>query len=631
MKNYVLIFVFFLIGFTSVKAQKEKLNLKPYSIETTYDHLKKYHPFVTPIQELSSEDIQFKREVVYKETSTSALKLDVFYPKNSTGEKYPGVLLIHGGGWFSGIKENQAVMAQHLAEAGYVAVTASYRLGEEAKYPAAILDLKDAIRWMREHAAEFNLDTERLATLGASAGAHLAMQLGVTPDSEVYNEGNEAFSTKVQAIVNIDGVASLAHPEAEKGALLDAWLGETFKDDPALWREASPLEYVDTTSPPTIFINSAQPRFHAGRDSFVALLDKYGIYNEIHTIPNSPHSFWLLHPWFEETLKYTLDFLDKTLKEKYAEPYRIIKVAQDGTGDFKSIQEAVNSVRVFGPGEVLIKISNGVYKEKLVIPAHISKLTLEGESREKTMILNDDYASKMNPKTGEEFGTFSSYTVLVRGADVHFKNLSIKNSSCNQGQAVALHVEGDRFVAQNCNILGCQDTLYTATEGAREYFQDCYIEGTTDFIFGQATVVFNSCEIKSLADSYITAAATPRNQDFGYVFYDCKLTASDDVEKVFLGRPWRSYAKTVFLDTQMQDHITKEGWHAWPGDDMFPHKEKTAFYAEFNSSGPGASPETRVDWSHQLAKRQVEKYTYKNIFRGWIPLMGKQLKKLYKE
>ncbi len=297
------------------------------------------------------------------------------------------------------------------------------------------------------------------------------------------------------------------------------------------------------------------------------------------------------------------------------EPYLKITVAKDASGDFQSIQEAVNSTRDLGPGEVEIFIKNGVYNEKLVIPTWKHRLTLIGESKDQTIIKGSDYSGKIDSVTGEKLNTFTSYTILVEGDDIHFRNLSIQNTWCERGQAVALHVEGDRFIAENCNLLGCQDTLYTATEGSRQYYKNCYIEGTTDFIFGQATCVFDDCTIKSLANSYVTAAATPANQEFGYVFFDCELIAKDGVDKVYLGRPWRSYAKTVFINSTLGEHIVEKGWDPWTGDQMFPQKEKTTYYAEYRSKGKGAYPKTRVAWSHQLTKNERKKYTLEKIFQ----------------
>ena len=299
-------------------------------------------------------------------------------------------------------------------------------------------------------------------------------------------------------------------------------------------------------------------------------------------------------------------------------PYITITVAQDGSGDFTSIQKAINSIRDFGPAEALVKIKAGTYHEKIVIPSSKHKITFQGANKENTIITNDDYSGKTDA-LGEKMTTFNSYTFLVMSDDIKISDITIQNRSCNQGQAVALHVEGDRFMMKNSNILGCQDTVYTGGNHSRQYYENCFIEGTTDFIFGSATVVFRNCIIKSLANSYITAASTDQSKSFGYVFFDCKLIAKEGITKVFLGRPWRPYAKTVFINTEMGSHIVPEGWNPWKGDKMFPDKEKTAFYAEYGSKGEGGNISNRVSWSHQLTKKELKNYTLEKIFNGWNP------------
>lgn len=307
----------------------------------------------------------------------------------------------------------------------------------------------------------------------------------------------------------------------------------------------------------------------------------------------------------------------------YARPQQYpasFTVAQDGSGDFKTIQEAVNAVRDLSQQQVRIFIRKGTYHEKLVIPSWKIKISLVGEDKESTIITNNDYSGKNYPAGSDPYGrdkftTYTSYTVLVQGNDFTAENLTIENTAGRVGQAVALHVEADRVIIRNCNLKGNQDTLYTATENSRQYYVNCFIEGTTDFIFGEATAVFQSCTIKSLSNSYITAASTSPRQEFGYVFLDCRLIAAPEAQKVFLGRPWRPYAKTVFIRTDMEAHIRPEGWDNWRD----PENEKTAFYAEYQSRGEGGRIAGRVVWSRQLQSKELKKYTLRNIFSGRAP------------
>ena len=293
-------------------------------------------------------------------------------------------------------------------------------------------------------------------------------------------------------------------------------------------------------------------------------------------------------------------------------------VAQDGSGNFRTIQEAINAVRDLSQLRVTIHIRNGVYREKLVIPSWKTMILLEGESRDSTIITYDDYSGKENPGGKDAFGkdkftTYTSYTVLVQGNDFSAENLTIRNTAGRVGQAVALHAEGDRCVIRNCRLLGNQDTLYAGTEGSRQYYKDCTIEGTTDFIFGEATAVFDHCEIRSLVNSYIAAAATTPRQEFGFVFLDCRLMADTAAKKVFLGRPWRPFAKTVYIRTEMGAHIVPAGWDNWRN----PENEKTAYYAEYESKGPGAAPDRRVGWARQLTDKEAKKYSVGAILGDW--------------
>lgn len=288
-----------------------------YTIRSAYLKLKKNYPAVHPIEPVLPPYVQQRLDVVYRRLGGRELHLDLFFPPLRKKHSYPGVLLIHGGGWSSGSKAHQVPMAQQLARRGYVAAAVEYRLSPEAIYPAAVQDLKEAVRWLRAHAGEYGLDTVRIAVLGCSAGAQLASLLGATNGQPRFEQPTALprHSAAVQAVVNIDGIVSFIHPEASaEGSAAAKWLGGSRTEAFQNWREASPLEYVDAHTPPFLFINSAIPRFHAGRDDFISRLTEYGAYSEVHSIPDSPHSFWLVHPWFEETLRYTYCFLDKTLR-----------------------------------------------------------------------------------------------------------------------------------------------------------------------------------------------------------------------------------------------------------------------------------------------------------------------------
>ena len=286
----------------------------------------------------------------------------------------------------------------------------------------------------------------------------------------------------------------------------------------------------------------------------------------------------------------------------------LITVAQDGSGDFTKIQDAVYACPAFPYEKVTISIKNGIYNEKVRIPEWNTNVVLQGESKEKTIITFDDNFSKINLGRNS---TFYTYTVLVEGDDFSASNLTIKNASGDNGQGIALSIVSNRAKVSNCNILGNQDTLYLSGKEAKQYFVNCYIEGTTDFVFGSATALFENCEIYSIKNSYVTAASTPEGIQFGFVFKNCKLTAEASVNAVYLGRPWRVYAKTVFLNCELGKHIKPEGWENWSK----PEAEKKAFYAEYNCTGEGFQPSKRVSWSHQLKKAEAEKYTLDNILK----------------
>lgn len=303
---------------------------------------------------------------------------------------------------------------------------------------------------------------------------------------------------------------------------------------------------------------------------------------------------------------------------KYDNPDTLV-VSRDGTGEFRTIDEAIEVCRAFMDYSKVIYVKKGVYKEKLILPSWLTNITICGEDRDNTIITWDDHANIKMPVggldseaavKGKPMGTFRTYTLKVQGSYITLKDITIENNAAKLGQAVALHTEGDHILVQNCRLLGNQDTVYTGVGGTRVAFYDCYIEGTTDFIFGPSIAWFQNCEIHSKANSYITAASTPAGQKYGYVFYKCRLTADKDVDKVYLGRPWRPFAATIFMDCELGKHIRPEGWHNWNN----AKNEETARYAEYGNKGEGASTKNRVKWSKQLSKKEAAKVTLLDAF-----------------
>ena len=280
-------------------------------------------------------------------------------------------------------------------------------------------------------------------------------------------------------------------------------------------------------------------------------------------------------------------------------------VARDGTGQFRTVSEAVEVCRAFMEYHKVILVKSGTYKEKVVIPSWLDNIEILGEDVNTTVITYDDHANIRLESIGKGMGTFRTYTVKVEGNDITLKNITIENNSARLGQAVALHTEGDRLKVVGCRLLGHQDTVYTGKAGTRIYFSGCYIEGTTDFIFGPSTAWFEDCTIHSKANSYVTAASTPKDVKYGYVFNRCRLTAESDIDKVYLGRPWRPYAYTLFMNCELGSHIVPAGWHNWGNKD----NEQTARYLEYNNAGPGAATKERAAWSRQLTKKEVKELT----------------------
>ena len=318
---------------------------------------------------------------------------------------------------------------------------------------------------------------------------------------------------------------------------------------------------------------------------------------------------------------------------------KTITVAADGSGDFATVQEAIAAVPDNSPDRTVIRIKPGRYPGPILVPETKSKVTFEGRDAAKTILtyaLNVYESQEPQPagyRDAVAEGRLRGYRgigVVILGDDFHAREITFENTSGDHGQALALRIDGDRAVLEGCRLLGWQDTLMV--NDGRQYFRDCSIEGRVDFIYGGGTAVFDRCEIRSKNGGYVTAASTPPDQPFGFVFLRCRLTGDPTswsnpfpdpavpaaAPRAALGRPWRPHASVTFINCEMGDHIRPEGWDNWGK----PENEKTARYAEYNSTGPGADPERRVAWSKQLTKEEADRITVEAVLAGpdgWNP------------
>jgi pectinesterase len=290
-------------------------------------------------------------------------------------------------------------------------------------------------------------------------------------------------------------------------------------------------------------------------------------------------------------------------------------VAQDGTGNFKTVQDALNAVPLKNKKPVIIFIRNGIYKEKLLLDSTKNFVTLVGEDKFKTILTYNDHTGKISP-SGEAINTRTSWSFKILADNFTAKNLTFQNDAgFSAGQAVAVESDGDKAIFQNCRFVGNQDVLFTNNDNSQQYFENCYIEGTTDFIFGSSIVWFEKCHIHSKKNSHITAASTPKAKEFGYIFNDCILTGDTSLHNVSLGRPWQKYAHVIYMNCFIGEHIKPEGWSNWNNTDNY----LTARYFECNNYGPSATPSARVKWTIQLTDEEAKKITLATVFGAWQP------------
>ncbi|MBC8053362.1 MAG: alpha/beta hydrolase [Sphingobacteriaceae bacterium] len=321
MTKFLIFLLFFSVFSFRVLAQPVMRDTS-FAVHSTYIKTKKKYPEISIANPTTPNGVKIKTNIAYSSISKRELFLDVFYPKKKSPRGYAAVLMIHGGGWRSGDRSHNTPTAKLLAANGYVAVSAEYRLSTEATYPAAIHDLKTAVRWIRANAQKYNIDTTKVAAWGCSAGGQLATLLGTTNGNAKFEGEREYadYSSTIQAIVDVDGTLAFIHPESGEGddskgkSAATHWFGYSKTERPDLWHEAGPLNQVSPKTPPVLFINSSVDRMHAGRDDMIRKLNSWNIYSEVHTFPDAPHPFWLFNPWFEPTVSYTVKFLDKIFK-----------------------------------------------------------------------------------------------------------------------------------------------------------------------------------------------------------------------------------------------------------------------------------------------------------------------------
>lgn len=291
-----------------------------------------------------------------------------------------------------------------------------------------------------------------------------------------------------------------------------------------------------------------------------------------------------------------------------------IRVAADGSGDYRTVQQAFNAIPANNSKPITIFIEQGIYKEKLLLDSNKKFVTLIGSDKFNTILTYDDHTGKISP-AGDTINTRTSWTFKILADDFTAMNITFQNDAgFSAGQAVAVESDADKAIFKNCRFIGNQDVLFTNNEKSRQYYDRCYIEGTTDFIFGSATAWFNQCHIHSKKDSHITAASTPGYKKYGYVFYDCALTGDTSLHNVSLGRPWRPSASVAYIRCYMGQHIKAEGWSNWNNTENY----KTTRYAEYKNYGPSADRAKRVNWAKQLTDEEAGEFTPVVILGAWV-------------
>ena len=552
-------------------------------------------------------------DIEYSVTDGKPVHVDACVPTDS--DNNPIVILVHGGGWVGGQKEDMHFLFEPLVKAGFTCFSVQYRLAPDSRWPACIDDVRTAVKWVKSNASSYKGDANRIALVGYSAGGHLACLA--------------AIHEKVQAVVGISPPTDHLSDADRRGGV-SGCLQQLFnkpkeldEESTQLLKDISPINFVHSKLPPHLLIHGTadQSVLYSQSLEYQKALQAKGVSCDIYTIQDAPHriSTWPKYAGgvFAPAM---IDWLNIKIggKGDIAKLQDVLIVNADGSGDFLTVQGAVNAVPDGNTKPITIKIAPGTYQEIIVVPATKPFISFIGEDAEKTILTFNLYA-RMKDYLGNEIGTFRTKSVSLEANDFTAENITFENSAGPVGQALAIAVLGDRTVFKNCRFLGWQDTILDQT--GRHYYENCYIVGNCDFIFGGGTAFFENCHIHFVKSGYITAASTPEDQEYGYVFSNCKVTGENDDIKVYLGRPWRDFASVIFMNTEMSSIVRPEGWHNWGK----PNREQTSRYYEYNSTGPGAKPDQRVKWVHTLTKEEADSITVEKVLSGidgWDPIKG---------
>jgi len=550
-------------------------------------------------------------DVKYACADGQSLCLDVIRLAGSSRAR-PAVILVHGGGWSGGDKQDMQWIAERLAKAGYTCFSINYRLAPQHRWPACLEDVRTAVRWIKSHAPDYGADPRQIVLLGYSAGGHLACHAAATADQQDTPAAVILLAAPIDHEADSErrgGLSPSMQKLLDRPAVIDAAAR-------AVLREISPIHYVNSDLGPFILVHGTEDTSVPYDQSLHlrAQLLANGASCELITLEGAGHRI-------AEWDRYDPAWLDRTIlrlgQVLPAQSGRVITVSADGTGDFASIQAAVDSIPDANAEKIVIQIAPGTYRERIVVPKSRRFVQFKGADAEQT-VLTFNLSARMLGADGQEIGTFRTPSVTIEADDFCAENVTFENSAGDVGQALAVAVLGDRAVFRRCRFLGWQDTIYD--QAGRHYYEDCYIAGHCDFIFGGGTAFFERCRIHCLEGSYITAASTPGHAPYGYVFSNCTITGEPVRPRTYLGRPWRDYANVIFLNTHMDGIIRPEGWHNWNK----PEREKTARYAEYNSTGTGGDPTARAGWSRQLTAPEADEITVKNVLGGidgWNPCL----------